>query len=111
MPYMEIAEWDKFQHYKHRNPPWIKLYGRLLDDDKFDCLHDDSKLLFFCLILFASRKKNHMNLNLAWLQKKLPIEKKLTFGMFQPLINTGFIICYNDDSTVRASCKQNAPPE
>ena len=100
MPHLEIADWDKFQHYKRPNPPWIKLYGRLLDNDRFDWLEDDSKLLYFCLILFASRKKNHMNLKLAWLQKKLPIEKKLTFEMFQPLINAGFIICYNDDRTI-----------
>lgn len=111
MAYIEITEWDRFQHYKHRNPPWIKLYSKLLDDDEFDCLPDDSKLLFFCLILFASRKKNHINLNFKWLQKKLPIRKKITNGTLQPLVDAGFISCYKNDSKVIAECKQNALPE
>ena len=36
MDYIEICEWDRFQHYKKRNPPWVKLYSKLLDDDEFD---------------------------------------------------------------------------
>lgn len=26
-----IKKWSDFQHYKHRSPPWIRLYRRLLD--------------------------------------------------------------------------------
>jgi len=29
---MRIKDWNKFQHFKDRKPPWIKLYRDLLDD-------------------------------------------------------------------------------
>ncbi len=111
MDYIEICEWNKFQHYKKRNPPWIKLYASILDDDDFDCLQDDSKLLFFCLLPFASRRNNKMLIDFPWLQKKLPINKKITQKTLQPLVNAGFIACYQDDSNVIAPCKQDAMPE
>ena len=32
MSELRIKNWDKFQHFKDRRPPWIKLYRDLLDD-------------------------------------------------------------------------------
>ena len=29
-----IRNWKKFQHYRNRNPPWVKLYGRELVHDR-----------------------------------------------------------------------------
>ena len=98
MEYIEICEWDTFQHYKKRNPPWVKLYVKLLDDDDFCLLPDDSKLLFLCLLPFASRRKNKIRLHFPWLQKKLPIDKVITMDTLQPLIDADFIKCYHDDS-------------
>ncbi len=111
MDYIKIYEWDKFQHYKKRNPPWIKLYSKLLEDDDFDCLPDDSKLLFFCLLLFASRRNNNVSLNYIFLQKRLPITKKITKKTLQPLIDAEFIECYQGDSKVIAGKEQDATPE
>jgi len=111
MDYIEIAEWEKFQHYKYRNPPWVKLYSWFLDDDDFECMPDASKLLFFCLLSFASRRKNKIRHNFKWLQKKLPIESEITSSMLQPLIDAGFINAYQDASTPLADRKQSAIPE
>ncbi len=100
MKYIKIVDWEKFQHYKKRNPPWIKLHTQLLDNDNFDCLHDDSKLLLLCLWLFTARKGNgNIPANEKWLQKKLPLQKKVKL---QPLIDKGFIECYQDDSKLQA---------
>jgi hypothetical protein len=30
-----VPNWDRFQHYKDRNPPWIKNYTELLHDDAY----------------------------------------------------------------------------
>ena len=30
-----VRNWDKFQHYKKRNPTWIKLYTSIGSDDDF----------------------------------------------------------------------------
>ncbi len=32
---MKVKNWEKFQHYKNRKPPWIRLYRDLLDDPEF----------------------------------------------------------------------------
>jgi hypothetical protein len=34
----KIKNWTKFQHYKNRRPPWIRLYRDLLDDPEFEKL-------------------------------------------------------------------------
>lgn len=96
MEYIRICDWEKFQHYKKRNPPWIKLHISLLDNEAFECLHNDSKVLLVCLWLFAARKGNgEIPSNLSYLQRKLPLHKKVKL---QPLIDAGFIECYQDDS-------------
>ena len=98
MKYIKIVDWDKFQHYTKRNPPWIKLHTSLLDNEAFECLHNDSKVLLICLWLFTARKGNGEILaNLAYLQRKLPVGKKVNL---QPLMDAGFIECYQDDSKV-----------
>ena len=102
MDYIRIIDWDKFQHYKKRNPPWIKLHVSLLDNDAFECLHNDSKVLLICLYLFAARKGNgDIPANVEYLQRKLPLGKKIKL---QPLMDAGFIECYQDDSKMIAKC-------
>jgi hypothetical protein len=32
---VKVKDWQKFQHFKDRRPPWIKLYRNLLDDVEY----------------------------------------------------------------------------
>lgn len=49
---IRIKNWRKFQHYKHRDPPWIKLHRALLDDREWFSLDGDaSKMLANCWLL------------------------------------------------------------
>ena len=50
--------WDAFQHYKHRSPPWIKLHRNLLDDMHFQRLPVASKALAPMLWLLASESND-----------------------------------------------------
>ncbi len=110
MAYIKIKNWEKYQHYKHRSPPWIKLHSQLLDSEDFAGLQDDSKLLLICLWLYNSRKGNgKITDSVAFLQTKLPIRKKINL---QPLADKGFIkLCKQDDSTMQAECLHGAVPE
>lgn len=109
MDYIKVINWKDFQHYKHRNPPWIKLHTSLLDNDEFDCLQDDSKLLLICLWLYNARKGDgNIQADCRKLQKKLPLSKKINL---QPLVDAGFIECYRDDSKTQADSEQNADSE
>jgi hypothetical protein len=33
-----VPNWDKFQHYKDRNPVWLKLYTELIEKDEWNRL-------------------------------------------------------------------------
>jgi hypothetical protein len=56
MNYLRVKNWTEFQHYKDRNPPWIKLHRTLLDDYEFSRLQDASKAHLMLIWLFASQK-------------------------------------------------------
>jgi hypothetical protein len=103
MEYIEIVKWTEFQHYKNRNPIWIKLYNSLLDNELFECLQDDSKLLYILLLMFTSRKGNGtIPANPEYLKKHLPFNGKIDL---QSLIDTGFIsLRYQDDSKLLSKC-------
>jgi hypothetical protein len=51
---IRIKNWGKFQHYKNRRPPWIRLYRDLLDDPDFDELDGDLVKTLMKLWLAAS---------------------------------------------------------
>jgi hypothetical protein len=51
---MKIKNWPKFQHFKDRRPPWIKLYRELLDDKEFHDLDAEAAKTLVLLWLLAS---------------------------------------------------------
>ena len=51
---MRIKNWKKFQHFKNRRPPWIKLYRELLDDPKWHELTGEDAKFLVMLWLLAS---------------------------------------------------------
>lgn len=106
---LQPRNWAKFQHYKDRCPPWIKLHRDLLIDREFMCLPLASKALAPLLWLLASESKDGTfdgsTEELAFRLHLPPtdIEKGL-----KPLIDKGFFIV---DSTMLAERKQVAIPE
>lgn len=49
---MKIKNWSKFQHFKDRRPPWIKLYRDILDDLNWHQLDPlASKVLVMCWLI------------------------------------------------------------
>jgi hypothetical protein len=49
---MKIRNWSKFQHFKDRRPPWIKLYRDILDDINWHQLDPlASKVLVMCWLI------------------------------------------------------------
>ena len=102
MSYISIKNWEKFQHYKNRNPPWIKLHRDLLRDYDFSCLQDASKLHLMLLWLLASQLDNKIPNDPVWIQKQVGLKTKLNL---KDLLNKGFI---SFDSGVLAECKQDA---
>jgi hypothetical protein len=51
---MQIKNWKKFQHFKDRKPPWVKLYRDLLDDIEWFELDPKAAKVLVMLWLIAS---------------------------------------------------------
>jgi hypothetical protein len=51
---MKVKNWAKFQHFKDRRPPWVKLYRDILDDMEWHKLDGDSAKMLINIWLIAS---------------------------------------------------------
>lgn len=105
MGYLRVKNWDEFQHYKDRNPPWIKLHRALLDDYDFSRLHDASKAHLILIWLLAGQSGGRIPDDLKFLQAKLSLDKQPDL---QVLVDAGFLIPEQVASTPLASVEQVA---
>ena len=110
-----VRNFDRFQHYKDRAPPWIKLYNELLDDYEFSCLQDASKLHLILIWLLASRSDNKLPYDPAWLARRINASEPVDLDA---LVSAGFIVVDQPLQSVEqvasntlADCKQVAIPE
>ena len=108
MAYLRIRNWEKFQHYKERNPPWIKLHRELLRDYQFECLQDASKLHLILIWLLASQLENKIPNDEQWIRKQIGVKSRIDL---KSLLDAGFLECEHVASTLLADCKQVAIPE
>lgn len=69
--FVTIVNWERFQHYRDRNPPWIKLHTSVLENYEFQRLPDADQLLLVKLWLLAARTDNRIPFDLPWIQQRL----------------------------------------
>ena len=67
---IKIRNWHKFQHFKDRKPPWIKLYRDILDDILWHELDSDAAKCLISFWLIASEHGGY-----------LPTTKELAFRL------------------------------
>jgi hypothetical protein len=103
-----VKNFEKFQHYKDRAPPWIKLYNELLDDYEFGLLPDASKMHLIAIWLLASRSENKIPFDPAWVARRINATEKVNLPL---LAERGFILLdqelqgvEQDASTPLAKC-------
>ena len=109
---IQIKNWEHFQHYKNRKPPWIKLYRELLDDHDWQFLSDYAARLLMQLWLIASENNtgeiDQTNTQLMWRLRVAPQSAEKFNNALQELADAGFIL---SASNVLADCGQDATPE
>lgn len=69
--FLEIRNFEKFQHYKDRPLIWIKLHLSILDDFEFQTLPDSAKFHAIALILLASRLANRIPNDAEFVRNKI----------------------------------------
>jgi hypothetical protein len=112
---LSVKNWDEFQHYKDRNPPWIKLHNTLLEDYDFECLQDASKGHLLCIWMLASRTGNQIPNDAAWIGRKIGASSPVDID---ELLSSGFLVLNQPlqeeeqaASKPLADCEQDAIPE
>lgn len=108
MRFLRVVNFDKWQHYKNRNPPWIKLYNGLLDNYEFAQLPDATKWHFIASTLLASRSNNKIPDDAAWVARMIGATEPVDIDA---LVSAGFLDRYDDASKTLAVRKQVAMPE
>jgi len=88
MEYLRFKGWEKLQHYKDRNPPWIKLHNYILDDFYYCQLPDNTKAHLTNLMLLASRTNNEVPFNPEWIKPRISANTDINFDL---LLKTDFI--------------------
>ena len=53
-----IVNWARFQHYRERNPPWIKLHREILTSRVWVTGTDADRVLAIALMLVAASTDN-----------------------------------------------------
>jgi hypothetical protein len=101
--------WKKFQHYKDRNPPWIKLHKDILDDYDWWSLPVASRALAPCLWLLASCHDDGIfDASYNVLAFRFRMKESDVKVALIPLIDKGYFVV---DSGMLASCHQVVIPE
>ena len=89
MEYLKVKNWSKFQHYKTRNPPWIKLYRGIASDYAFCQLSDVDKCHLIMLWVEAAAHDGLVANDAAYLRRRLSLKSNPDLKLF---INNGWLI-------------------
>ena len=99
---VRIKNWKRFQHYKDRRPPWIKLHFQLLTSKDWACASNSERVLAVACMLIASQSDNQngaFEADPEYFRRVAFIRGEVDF---KPLINRGFLEVLADDSNLLA---------
>lgn len=95
--FLRIREWARFQHYKDRDPPWIKLHRELLTSQTWVSLDDASRVLAIALMLLAAGTDNKIPADAGYLKRVAYLNADPDW---RPLLKTGFVDLIDENGEV-----------
>ena len=115
MQYLSVRNLSRYQHYKHRNPPWIKLYREFWSDYTLRQLSVPTRLLFMGLCSLAAELDNKIPADPTYLTARLGflVASKMLASLTS---SESTLLCLYSDSTLKeqvastelASCRHPA---
>lgn len=110
--YITIKDWGRFQHYKGRKPPWIKLYRDLLDNWEYRAVDPQYRALLMDLWLLAAEDAGKVLADCKQIAWRLRSTEVWIGGGLHVLADAGFIgLPDGFASTTLAERKHVATPE
>jgi hypothetical protein len=111
MRILSVKNFEQYQHYKDRMPPWIKLYRSIYNDREFMRLTIESRYLYIGLLVLFSECNNRLAEDLDYIAHRLamPVNKI----NLEPLMlreengeQRGFLLVEGEPVPVRQESKQ-----
>lgn len=87
----QIKNWERFQHYKDRRPPWIKLYRELLDDINYHTLSPMAGKCLCLIWLLASELDGSLP-SVEEVAFRIRVDKETAQAILEELVQHGFIV-------------------
>jgi uncharacterized phage protein (TIGR02220 family) len=107
--FISVKNFEKFQHYKERCPPWIKIHRSIFEDYEFECLQDSSKLHLVLIWVLASQCDNKIRADPQWIKRKIGVKGPVDI---QVLVDKGFLLmeggCVQDASKMHTNADSEA---
>ena len=105
-----IKNWDRYQHYKQRNPPWLKLHYELLSSRTWVMLDDSSRVLMVACMLVASRNGGQIDGSPSGLQylKRVAYLQKADL---KSLVDADFLVPLEQEETLIEEQAAEEPEE
>lgn len=97
--YLRVKNWERFQHYTNRSPPWIKLHRELLTSMTWVASDDASRTLAIACMLLASATDNRIPADKAYLRRVAYLNSDPDWV---PLLQSDFIEIVDESGTVLA---------
>lgn len=88
MKYLQVKNFEAFQHYRNRAPIWIKLYRSLLTDYEFASLPDATKAHLILIWLIASETENRVPADPDWIARRIGAQESVNLDL---LVRLGFL--------------------
>lgn len=83
MKYFRFKNWERFQHYHDRNPPWVKLSTAIIDlDNDWYRLTDAQCGVLAKMLAWASRTNNAMPLNADVIREEIHADSPVDISHF-----------------------------
>lgn len=104
--YLRVKNLEKYQHYKLRNPPWVKLHSLIFESYEFCQLPDAARWHALAIVLLAAKLNNQVPDDAAWIRARTQSKSTPDIAL---LVSCGFV--ERIASNVLADCKQSATSE
>ena len=67
--FFRLKGWDEYQHYKDRDPPWIKLHRKMMSSRTWVMLDDPGKALAIACMMIAAGTGNRIPFDPAFIKR------------------------------------------
>ena len=88
--FYRVRDFEKLQHYKNRNPPWVKLYRELILDYEFQQYDEVTRFHGIALLILASTTGNKIPNDPRWVGAQIgahapvDLDRLYEIGLLEP---------------------------